>query len=159
MRSIDADELKKVFNGYHSGIGSQPKFTLGACLQLIDNAPTVQPNYFPPCEDCNKKMEEIRQAYDKMKAMERPQSDKWIPIKTRELTEEEKEEYPDCTFMYDCKLPEDGEEVLVTTWYGDVALDNFCRDDGCYFEAYCDEGDAIAWMPKPEPYKKEGEEE
>lgn len=33
------------------------------------------PKYFPPCEDCNKKMEEIRQAYDKMKAMERPQGE------------------------------------------------------------------------------------
>lgn len=29
-----------------------------------------KPKYFPPCEDCNKKMEEIRQAYDKMKALE-----------------------------------------------------------------------------------------
>lgn len=35
------------------------------------------PKYFPPCEDCNKKMEEIRQAYDKMKAMERPQGE-WV---------------------------------------------------------------------------------
>ena len=35
-----------------------------------------KPKYFPPCEDCNKKMEEIRQAYDKMKAMERPHC-KW----------------------------------------------------------------------------------
>lgn len=79
----------------------------------------------------------------------------WIPIKTRKLTEEEKEEYPDSTFMYDCRLPDDGEEVLVTTWAGNVALDSFCRDDGCYFENNCDEDDVIAWMPKPEPYKKE----
>ena len=35
------------------------------------------PKYFPPCEDCNKKMEEIRQAYDKMKAMETPQGE-WV---------------------------------------------------------------------------------
>ena len=41
---ISREALKKVFNGYHSGIGSQPKFTLGACLQLIDNAPTVEPS-------------------------------------------------------------------------------------------------------------------
>ena len=82
----------------------------------------------------------------------------WIPVKTRELTAEEKEEYPDYAFMYDCKLPDDGEEVLVTTWGDNVALDTFCRDDGCYFENYCDEEDVIAWMPKPEPYKKEGKE-
>lgn len=79
----------------------------------------------------------------------------WIPIKTRKPTEEEKEEYPDCEFMYECKLPEDGEEVLVTTWGGNTALDTFCRDDGCYFEYGCDEGDVIAWMPKPEPYREE----
>lgn len=40
---ISREELKKVFNDYYSGIGSQPKFTLGACLQLIDNAPAVEP--------------------------------------------------------------------------------------------------------------------
>ena len=39
---ISREALKEVFNGYHSGIGSQPKFTLGACLQLIDNARTVE---------------------------------------------------------------------------------------------------------------------
>lgn len=94
-----------------------------------------------------------------LRLAEKALDSQWIPIKTRELTEEEKEEYPDCTFMYDCKLPEDGEEVLVTTWLGDTALDTFCRDDGCYFENYCDEGDVIAWMPKPESYKKEGTEE
>lgn len=93
-----------------------------------------------------------------LRLAEKALDSQWIPIETRELTEEEKEEYPDCTFMYDCKLPDDGEEVLVTTWYGDVALDTFCRDDGCYFENYCDEGDVIAWMPKPESYKKEGAE-
>jgi len=94
-----------------------------------------------------------------LRLAEKALDSQWIPIKTRELTEEEKEEYPDCTFMYDCRLPDDGEEVLVTTWAGDVALDTFCRDDGCYFETYCDDGDVIAWMPKPETYKKEGEEE
>ena len=94
-----------------------------------------------------------------LRLAEKALDSQWIPIKTRELTEEEKEEYPDCTFMYDCRLPDDGEEVLVTTWGGNVALDTFCRDDGCYFETYCDDGDVIAWMPKPETYKKEGEEE
>lgn len=80
----------------------------------------------------------------------------WIPIKTRKLTEEEKEEYPDCEFMYDCKLPDDGEEVLVTTFAGNVTLDTFCRDDGCYFETYCEENEVIAWKPKPKPYEEGG---
>lgn len=47
---ISREALKKVFNGYYSGIGSWPKFTLGACLQLIDNAPAVI-----TCEVCKNK--------------------------------------------------------------------------------------------------------
>ena len=89
----------------------------------------------------------------------------WIPIKTRPLTDKEKEEYADLgysedsiSFMYDCPLPDDGQEVLVTTRYDEVRTDTFYRDDGCYFETYCDEDDVKAWMPLPEPYK-EGESE
>lgn len=91
------------------------------------------------------------------KEYERPQGE-WIPIKTRKLTDEEKEEYPDSEFMYDCKLPDDGEEVLITTSGGHITLDTFCRDEGCYFETYCDEDDVLAWMPLPKPYKKGGAE-
>lgn len=92
------------------------------------------------------------------------QEPKWIPIKTRPLTDKEKEEYADLgysedsiTFMYDCPLPEDGEEVLITTRYDEVTTDTFCRDEGCYFETYCDEDDVKAWMPLPQPYKTESE--
>jgi hypothetical protein len=82
----------------------------------------------------------------------------WIPIKTRPLTEEEKEIYPDYTFIYDCRMPEDGEEVLVTTKYG-VYSDRYYWDDcGCYFEDHYDDGEVLAWKPLPEPYK-EGDKE
>lgn len=78
----------------------------------------------------------------------------WIPVKTRPLTEEEKEIYPDYTFIYDCRMPEDGEEVLVTTIFG-VSTDTYCADDcGCYFENYCDDGEVLAWKHLPEPYKE-----
>ena len=87
---------------------------------------------------------------------------KWIPIKTRPLTNKEKEEYADLgysedsiSFMYDCPLPDDGEEVLITTRYDEVTTDTFYRDEGCCFETYCDEDDVKAWMPKPKPYKAE----
>ena len=84
----------------------------------------------------------------------------WIPIKTRSLTEEEKAEMgTESDYMYNCPLPDDGEEVEVTTHLGDVTLDVFCRDSsGCYFEHYCDDGDVLAWRHKPEPYKAESEE-
>ena len=66
---IPADDYDEGWNG-----------AIYATIELVDNAPTVEPKYFPPCEDCNKKMEEIRQAYDKMKATERPQGE-WIIVK------------------------------------------------------------------------------
>ena len=78
----------------------------------------------------------------------------WIPIKTRSLTEEEKEEYPDWSFVYDCQMPEDGQEVLVSTKWG-VNIDIYCKCiDGCYFENYCDDDDVLAWMPLPKSYEE-----
>lgn len=119
---------------------------LNALDNIIDNAPPV------PLPDFK---EGYKQAIrDGKTNISRPQGE-WIPIKKRPLTEEEKEEYPDSDFMYDCQLPDDGEEVLITTSSGYVDLDTFCRDDGCYFGSYCDKGDVIAWQPKPKPYKED----
>lgn len=83
--------------------------------------------------------------------------EEWIPVKTRPLTEEEKEVYH-YSFMYDCRMPEDGEEVLVTTKYG-VCTDIYSWDScGCYFECHCDDGEVLAWKRFPQPYK-EGDKE
>lgn len=91
-------------------------------------------------------------AYEALK--DKGYKDGWTPIVTRPLTEKEKEEYPDATFIYDCHMPDDGEEVLVSTIWG-VCIDTYCAEpEGCYFENYCDEGDVLAWQPKPKPYKK-----
>lgn len=106
----------------------------------------------------NDENEALLFAIESVRELGKAQNDKWTPIKTREMTEEEKEDYPDSDFMYDCKMPDDGEDVLVTTWGGSVALDTFCRDNGCYFETYCDDGDVIAWQPLPKPYEKGGAE-
>lgn len=81
----------------------------------------------------------------------------WIPIKTRPMTEEERGGYKivGVDWIYDCPLPESGQDVLVSTKYGyGVDITTFYDDDGCYFECYEDEGDVLAWMPLPEPYKK-----
>lgn len=89
----------------------------------------------------------------------------WIPIKTRKLTDTEEQDMLENSnyyynYMFDCKLPEDGEEVLVTTSTGEVTDTIFYDEgiDGCYFEFYEDDGDVIAWMPKPKPYKAESGE-
>lgn len=79
----------------------------------------------------------------------------WIPVKTRELTAEEKEEHPDITFMWDCPLPDDAQDVLITTSWGYVNICTFCDDDlGLCFDDM-DNDDVLAWMPLPEPYTKE----
>ena len=92
----------------------------------------------------------------------------WIPIKTRTLSSEERnyyaeQGYDDVTWEYACSLPDDGEEVLITTSYGDVQLTTFYNDVqyvqcGCYFEQYEDRDDVVAWA-RIEPYKGEINEE
>lgn len=96
MRNIDADALSAFVGDLRSTLHkeqstfkamTQREFEIKDNMYLnfqyaIDNAPTVQPEYFPPCEDCNKKMEEIRQAYDNMKAMERPKGE-WIIVRNK----------------------------------------------------------------------------
>lgn len=86
----------------------------------------------------------------------------WIPLKTRPMTEEECTYYRDLSEyeaeLFDCPLPDDGQEVLVS-WGGNVCIDTFVHDDsdGCYFEGV-EIDDVEAWMPLPEPYKAESED-
>ena len=79
---------------------------------------------------------------------------KWIPVTYREATEEEREMYG-FEIMYDCELPEDGQEVLITSKYGIVDCTTYHDDYGSYFEYFYEVGMVIAWMPLPEPYAKE----
>ena len=39
-------------------------------LDMEIKALSQEPTYYPPCIDCNKKMDEIRRAYDKLKEQE-----------------------------------------------------------------------------------------
>lgn len=101
----------------------------------------------------------LRIAIDKIE-----QEHKWIPVKTRKLTDTEEQDMLENSnyyygYMFDCQLPEDGEEVLVTTSTGEVTTTTFYDEglDGCSFEFYEDDGDVIAWMPKPKSYKAESE--
>ena len=88
--------------------------------------------------------------------------DKWIPIKWHYITDEEREEsgYPkDWVYYLDCEMPEDGQEILVTTKHGYVEKDVCYLDDGYSLDSGWDWiEDIVAWMPLPEPWK-DGEEE
>lgn len=96
----------------------------------------------------------------------------WIPIRMRPMTEEEKTKlfikygqdavYEDMK-VFDSPMPEDGQEILISTPWGvskDV-VDNDIAGEGfiCYgLEELGDFDNVIAWMPLPEPYKEEGAE-
>ena len=85
---------------------------------------------------------------------------KWIPVKYHEITEEEMIEEcysDDVAYIFDCKMPDDGDEILVSseecTWVDTVGIDNVY-----YLESGYDWIDITAWMPLPEPYKENDDE-
>ena len=87
---------------------------------------------------------------------------RWIPFKTRPLTKEEKEEHSEWDGILDCKLPDDGQRILVNVsvrGHESVQYDEFYTDDGSYLDSGYEIGtEATAWMPLPEPYKAESED-
>lgn len=117
----------------------------------------------PIAINCFECAEEHRQLAEWLKELKQLREQaRWIPIKIRPLTEAEKEEYKSegldwVDFVYDCPLPEDSQEVLVSTQYNTVDVDTFYRDEGCYFEYNCNADDLKAWMPLPNPYNSESE--
>ena len=106
----------------------------------------------------NKVMEHIE-------AMEnQPQADKWIPFEQRKADDEEKEYWLEnygieIEYMLCGNLPDNDEEILVSC-NGHVMTDTFMYDCGeCYLDSGCEIiEEATAWMPLPQPYKKEGAE-
>lgn len=87
----------------------------------------------------------------------------WVPIKTRPMTEQERKELDEvCDWidwasdeatMFDCKMPEDKQDVLICTESGYIFLDTCINDDYGYGLEERDDWDGVvAWMPLPEPY-------
>lgn len=163
MRLIDADALKFKNVAEVNGI-----LTHILTAEEIDNAPTA---LFPLTVRINDKVtdEDIESIKRLLKAYQ-PQilnlENEWIPITFRQADDDEYKEFlkryddiprEECK-VYDCRMPDDGQEVLVTTCGGYVCEDIFCADPDYYgFENCSDPDDVIAWMPKPEAYKKEKE--
>lgn len=90
----------------------------------------------------------------------------WIPVKTRPMTEEERRYYAeslgwdmtnDEAVLFDCKMPEDGQEIWVCSKCGNVWTDTCVVDEGIGLEENGDWLDIVAWMPfrKPKPWKGE----
>lgn len=100
----------------------------------------------------------------KKKSSDEIQRGEWIPIKFRPMTEEEVKEQEEkwgCTLadnekiMFDCPLPEDGQEILISKSWG-VSLDTcqYDPDDGYGLEENGDWDGVTAWMPLPEKYEE-----
>lgn len=93
---------------------------------------------------------------------------RWIPVKTRQMTSEERNDWEERTgfklvdedaVFFDCRMPDDGQEVLVCSKYGQVSMDEcVCDEYGVGLDVNGDWDCIIAWMPIPKPYKG-GEEE
>jgi hypothetical protein len=92
-------------------------------------------------------------------ALEHESKGIWIPIKAHPATNEERENRPDIVYWFDCEMPDDGQEILVTVnhrnWIS-VEKDVCCADSDYSLDSGYDWlNDIIAWMPLPEPYKGE----
>lgn len=141
-------------------------FSYEYILELIDNAPTA---LFPlTVRVVDKVTDEDIETIKRLMKDYQPQiiniENEWIPITFRQANEDEYKEFierfediprEECK-VYDCRMPDDGQEVLITTSWGAVCEDTYHTDDDLAgFEDHDDPDDVIAWMPKPEAYKKE----
>ena len=89
---------------------------------------------------------------------EQPKVGEWIPIKYHETTDDDgidKNIYP---LFLDCKMPDNGQDILICTKGGLIGYDTCFDDDGYYLDSSFDWiDDVVAWMPLPEPYRTEKE--
>lgn len=102
--------------------------------------------------------EEHRQLAEWLKELKQlREQTSWIPLISREPTQEEKDDYyaqhgEELCYMLENEMPLNGQEVLVSC-AGIVSLDTF--DEDYYdFEGMAIE-DVDAWMPMPKAYKAE----
>ena len=95
---------------------------------------------------------------------------RWIPVKTRPMTEEERKYYleelgwrldDNEMVMFDSLMPGDGQEVWVCSKSGNVWHDTCVIDGGIGLDGNDDWMDIVAWMPyeRPEPWKGEDDAE
>ncbi len=74
----------------------------------------------------------------------------WIPVTVRPAEGDELRHY---VYMFTCEMPNDEQEILVTTASGRVEKDVNYIDDGFHLDSGYDwQDDVIAWMPLPDPY-------
>ena len=132
MRLIDADALEKFLSDAEMEATKRKKYVFAGALNVIQgnvrNFPTIEPE------------------------------SKWIPFHKRPLTEEEQKEHKDWCWILDCELPDDNQEVLISSPYFGVYIDTFYNDGECSFDGGEEINDGMAWQPLPEPYHPKEDE-
>lgn len=104
-----------------------------------------------------------------LRLAEKALDSQWIPVTYRPMTEEEEKEF--CVKwgikegsledwekkVFTCRLPDDGQEIL-TSSFGRYVQEDICSYDeyGCGLENNGDWDRIDAWMPKPKAYEKDG---
>lgn len=81
----------------------------------------------------------------------------WIPVRYHQILEKERAEESisnDIRYMLDCKMPDDGQEILVTNGETTWQDTSFIDCDGYYLDGGYDWIDIMAWMPLPDSYKE-----
>lgn len=101
-------------------------------------------------------LEMIEQIKDDLEQDEKENG--WIPVKYHQISEKERaEEFisKDIQYMLDCKMPDDGQEILVTNGETTWQDTSFIDCDGYYLDSNYDWIDITAWQPLPKPYKED----
>lgn len=121
-------------------------------------------------EDVKKVTDEVVKELKQLPSAQPEQ--RWIPVKTRPMDEEEKQSIKpyleehygytldecDC-ILFDCPMPDDGQEVWVCSKCGNVWQDSCVIDEGIGLEENGDWDDIVAWMPFERPKPWRGEED
>lgn len=137
-----------------------------SCIWDVDIPSPTVPEYI----EHHKQMQELMDRCDILRSnlVNLPSAERWISLKTRPMTEEERKEWSeklgydidyDEAVIYTSQLPDDEQECIVCTKWGHVFIDTFQNDPdyGCCFDAHGDMDGITAWMPLPEPYRMEAE--
>lgn len=97
-----------------------------------------------------------------IKALEAQGKQSWIPVKGHYATDDEINEHPDIAYWFDCMMPNDDEEILISVRYKNhstVYKDVCYVDDGYHLDSGFDWiTDVTAWCKLPEPYQEESDE-
>lgn len=83
----------------------------------------------------------------------------WIPVKYHKISKKERAEESisnDIQYMLDGKMPDDGQEILVTNGETTWQDTSFIDCDGYYYlDNNYDWIEITAWRPLPDPYKED----